>query len=519
MTWMTIIMLMVNSFGIYYSEGADSKHYISKNITLHQSQEASIKSPGYSKKHYEKDTVYIWTVTAPGTTEEITIHILDLDLPYTPGFPCGDYLKIQDRDEDNFAIFKQCGKLRQKTVVTTGNKLKITLFSNYDDITGKGFNLNLRVTKTKQTTTQTTTKCIPTTTPVPMTSPSSVKTTTKRLVTKTKRTTAPPTPKDIPTTTPVLVMSSTSVQTTSNHLGYSSSSTTKGSLKTNVTTLTTSITTTAMKTATATTKTSTILLTLTSKTTIPPMTSTNTPTLSTANAVNTNASSIQNSTTVISTTVSTSFSSGTLTSSRSTVHSSAQSITNYTPSQSFTHLQMNGTTIISSSAGGSTTAVQAENVTKMTQTSTELPSETTPTSFFQEETLLLVLAIAVVEMAVLVIGVLAVRRQRQKRVTITRRPIEGNNRPVSRKTIYSMPNVYDVIPFDEVDDSDEENPYKDLQDGVYDTTFKRQSHLSGKPNRDDSRGSYFSHFLRNSKIFGSWKLKENQPMEMKTFRD
>lgn len=81
-----------------------------------------------------------------------------------------------------------------------------------------------------------------------------------------------------------------------------------------------------------------------------------------------------------------------------------------------------------------------------------------------------------------------------------------------------MPNVYDVIPFDEVDDSDEENPYKDLQDGVYDTTFKRRSHLSGKPNRDDSRGSYFSHFLRNSKIFGSWKLKENQPMEMKTFR-
>ncbi|XP_055995799.1 platelet glycoprotein Ib alpha chain-like isoform X4 [Ostrea edulis] len=479
MAWMTMIILMVNSFGIYYSEGSDSRHKISKSITLHQSQESSIKSPGYPTKHYEKDTVYIWTVTAPGTTEEITINILDLDIQYTPGIPCDDYLKIQDTDDENFAISKQCEKPWRKTVVAKGNKLKITLFSNYDRLTGKGFNLILRVTKTKPTTTQPTTKGIPTTTPVPMTSP-------------------------------------TSVQTTTKHLDLNLSSTNMGSLKTNVTTLTTSITTTAMKTATATTKTSTILLTLTSEKTIPTMTPTNTPTLSTANEVLNNASSTRNATTVISTTVSASFPSGTFISSRSTQHSSVQSITNSTPTQSFTPLQMNETTIISSSAGGSTTAVQAGNATKTTQTSTE--SETTSTAFFQEETLLLVLAIAVVEMTVLVIGVLAVRRQRQKRVTITRRPIEGNNRPVSRKTIYSMPNVYDVIPFDEVDDSDEENPYKDLQDGVYDTTFKRRSRLSGKPNRDDSRGSYFSHFLRNSKIFGSWKLKENQPMEMKTFR-
>ncbi|XP_048730331.2 mucin-2-like isoform X2 [Ostrea edulis] len=516
MAWMTMIILMVNSFGIYYSEGSDSRHKISKSITLHQSQESSIKSPGYPTKHYEKDTVYIWTVTAPGTTEEITINILDLDIQYTPGIPCDDYLKIQDTDDENFAISKQCEKPWRKTVVAKGNKLKITLFSNYDRLTGKGFNLILRVTKTKPTTTQPTTKGIPTTTPVPMTSPTSVQTTTKHLVTRTKRTTPRPTPKDIPTTTPVLVTSSTSNQTTSNHLDLNLSSTNMGSLKTNVTTLTTSITTTAMKTATATTKTSTILLTLTSEKTIPTMTPTNTPTLSTANEVLNNASSTRNATTVISTTVSASFPSGTFISSRSTQHSSVQSITNSTPTQSFTPLQMNETTIISSSAGGSTTAVQAGNATKTTQTSTE--SETTSTAFFQEETLLLVLAIAVVEMTVLVIGVLAVRRQRQKRVTITRRPIEGNNRPVSRKTIYSMPNVYDVIPFDEVDDSDEENPYKDLQDGVYDTTFKRRSRLSGKPNRDDSRGSYFSHFLRNSKIFGSWKLKENQPMEMKTFR-
>ncbi|XP_055995800.1 uncharacterized protein LOC125647622 [Ostrea edulis] len=221
MTWMTMIILMVNSFGIYYSEGSDSRHKISKSITLHQSQESSIKSPGYPTKHYEKDTVYIWTVTAPGTTEEITINILDLDIQYTPGIPCDDYLKIQDTDDENFAISKQCEKPWRKTVVAKGNKLKITLFSNYDRLTGKGFNLILRVTKTKLTTTQTTTKGIPTTTPVPMTSPTSVQTTTRRLVTKTKRTTPRPTPNDIPTTTPVLVTSSTSVQTTSNHLGIS----------------------------------------------------------------------------------------------------------------------------------------------------------------------------------------------------------------------------------------------------------------------------------------------------------
>ncbi|XP_055995802.1 uncharacterized protein LOC130046825 [Ostrea edulis] len=179
MTWMTMIILMVNSFGICYSEGSGSRHKISKNITLHQSQESSIKSPGYPTKHYEKDPVYIWTVMAPGTTEEITINILDMDIHYTPGFPCGEYLKIQDTDDEDFAIFKKCWKLRHKTVVTTGNKLKITLFSNYDDLTGKGFNLILRVTKTKQRT-QTTTKGIPITIPVPMTSPASVQTTTKR---------------------------------------------------------------------------------------------------------------------------------------------------------------------------------------------------------------------------------------------------------------------------------------------------------------------------------------------------
>jgi hypothetical protein len=80
-----------------------------------------------------------------------------------------------------------------------------------------------------------------------------------------------------------------------------------------------------------------------------------------------------------------------------------------------------------------------------------------------------------------------------------------------------MPNVYDVIEFDDEEDSDEENPYQDLPEGVYDTTFKRRSHLFGKPKHEESRGSYFSRVLRNSKIFGRGK-SENQPMEMKTFR-
>ncbi|XP_062616400.1 uncharacterized protein LOC134278089 isoform X1 [Saccostrea cucullata] len=128
--------------------------------------------------------------------------------------------------------------------------------------------------------------------------------------------------------------------------------------------------------------------------------------------------------------------------------------------------------------------------------------------------------IGVVEVTIIIVGILAVKRCRKQRSSVmfyrnntTRHGKENDGRPVSRKTVCSIDNVYATIPEEEFD----ENPYKDLSEGVYDTTSKRRSHVNGSWN-EYSRGSFYSRLFRSSKIIERRSVEEMHPM-FSTFRD
>lgn len=66
---------------------------ITKDVQLPPSSVLKIKSPGYPDVNYKKDTVLIWKVTAPATTQEILIEIV-MDIIIAPIGLCEDYLKV-----------------------------------------------------------------------------------------------------------------------------------------------------------------------------------------------------------------------------------------------------------------------------------------------------------------------------------------------------------------------------------------------------------------------------------------
>ncbi|XP_062616397.1 uncharacterized protein LOC134278088 isoform X2 [Saccostrea cucullata] len=129
-----------------------------------------------------------------------------------------------------------------------------------------------------------------------------------------------------------------------------------------------------------------------------------------------------------------------------------------------------------------------------------------------QEIVILMVGIGVVEVTIIIVGILAVKRFRQNKSNTIRRSKENDGRPVSRKTVCSIDNVYATIPEEEFD----ENPYKDLSEGVYDTTSKRRSHVNGGWN-EYSRGSFYTRLFRSSKISGSRPVEETHPM-FSTFR-
>ncbi|XP_062616399.1 uncharacterized protein LOC134278088 isoform X4 [Saccostrea cucullata] len=93
-----------------------------------------------------------------------------------------------------------------------------------------------------------------------------------------------------------------------------------------------------------------------------------------------------------------------------------------------------------------------------------------------QEIVLLMMGIGVVEVTIIIVRILAVKRFRQHRKSSRKRTSKEVNdrRPVSRKTVFGIDNVYDTIPFDESN----ENPYKDFSEGVYDTTSIRLDLMS-----------------------------------------
>ncbi|XP_061194313.1 uncharacterized protein LOC133202476 isoform X2 [Saccostrea echinata] len=120
---------------------------------------------------------------------------------------------------------------------------------------------------------------------------------------------------------------------------------------------------------------------------------------------------------------------------------------------------------------------------------------------------ILMVGIGVVEMTIIIMGILAVKRYRQQRNNTTRQIKANDGRPVSRKTVCSVDNIYATIPEEDYD----ENPYKDLSDGFYDTTSKRRSHVYCSRN-EYSRGSFYSRLFRSSKINGRGPIEEAHPM-------
>lgn len=66
---------------------------ISKHVELSPSHVLNIESPGYPDVNYKNDTVLIWNVTAPATTEEIFI-VVHMDIIKRFRGKCEDYLQV-----------------------------------------------------------------------------------------------------------------------------------------------------------------------------------------------------------------------------------------------------------------------------------------------------------------------------------------------------------------------------------------------------------------------------------------
>lgn len=80
-------------------------------------------------------------------------------------------------------------------------------------------------------------------------------------------------------------------------------------------------------------------------------------------------------------------------------------------------------------------------------------------------------------------------------------------------------NVYDEINIDDVkEEKEEENPYKELPEGVYDTTLKRRSYLKvvGERKSNYSRGSIINMFRTSS--FFKRKVNETSVMTFSSFK-
>ncbi|XP_052676237.1 uncharacterized protein LOC128157677 [Crassostrea angulata] len=131
---------------------------ITKDVELLPSTVLKIKSPGYPDVNYKNNRVLIWNVTAPASTEEISIDI-EIDIVKPPNGLCEDYLQIQEINPSSgkFTVFNQCGKLTANRI-TKGNHLLIKFVSNFDLLTSKGFQIQLRVLKERSTTSMLTTR-------------------------------------------------------------------------------------------------------------------------------------------------------------------------------------------------------------------------------------------------------------------------------------------------------------------------------------------------------------------------
>lgn len=135
----------------------------------------------------------------------------------------------------------------------------------------------------------------------------------------------------------------------------------------------------------------------------------------------------------------------------------------------------------------------------------------------------MLIGLGVLEVTLIVVGVLAVQRYRRKRnYNLSRQAskrIDDHTNTLKRQNSCGETNVYDEINIDDVkEEKEEENPYKELPEGVYDTTLKRRSYLKvvGEHISNYSRGSIINKFRTSS--FFKRKVNETSVMTFSSFK-
>ncbi|XP_061194294.1 uncharacterized protein LOC133202471 [Saccostrea echinata] len=124
--------------------------------------------------------------------------------------------------------------------------------------------------------------------------------------------------------------------------------------------------------------------------------------------------------------------------------------------------------------------------------------KTSKTTHVVITTVILMVGVVVVEVTIIIVGILVVRRCRQQR---------NNTRPNKANDRRAVSNVYATSP----DEACDENQYKDVSEGVYDTTLKRRSHVNCSSN-EYSTGSFYSRMFRGSNNDRRRPIEENLPM-------
>lgn len=460
----------------------------SKTITLSSSKEEVIKSPGYPHKNYPRNTNYTWYVIASDDTEEISINIT-MDIHEVLGFGCDDYLKIQDINSSGrkFDLFKKCGQLKVNRIAK-GNRLLITLISNDDQFASKGFELTLKVSKVGTTSTTRTTSTQSTTTKT-RTTASTVKTTvsTSTLLSSTT--------KPLHASTVEVLMSNTT--TTTNTTTQPTTSTTPLTTRKMITTipnmaLTTNATKLLTKSRTSQTSTETASTIRT--------TDGNNPTIHLSQSPrNSYSSPIATESNKESTTIWLPSSQSVKT--QNTSYQTSTSNTQTQPKQSSTSATRNNTTTMDQDSSSIWDIFES----------------------MERETVILLIGLGVLEVTLIVVGVLAVKRYRRKRNSNPSRQaskrIDDHTNTLKRQNSCGETNVYDEINIDDVkEEKEEENPYKELPEGVYDTTLKRRSYLKvvGEQISNYSRGSIINKFRTSS--FFKRKVNETSVMTFSSFK-
>lgn len=157
-----------------------------------------------------------------------------------------------------------------------------------------------------------------------------------------------------------------------------------------------------------------------------------------------------------------------------------------------------------------------------TATGKDTTSSSNNLGSLEMKTVILLIGLGVLEVTLIVVGVLAARRYRRKRNSNPSRHaskrIDDDANTLKRQNSCGETNVYDEINIDDVKEEKEENPYKELPEGVYDTTLKRRSYLKvvGERKSTYSRGSIINMFRTSS--FFKRKVNETSVMTFSSFK-